>query len=121
MLPGLASIAGFAGGIGPATIASAWSAINLTWPTGNGTNEDRAISWDGGGTRNCDISTGSSGSFEYRINSGSWLSYSTAFAVSSGQTVGWRYTPVGDESATVNVTIDGVALTSFDVSATGYP
>jgi|688.fasta_scaffold00779_34 hypothetical protein len=121
MLPGFAGIVGFAGGAGPASISSAWSAIDLVYTTVNGTNEDRTITWTGGGTRNIDYAGASFGTFEYRIDSGSWLSYSSPFALSSGQTVGWRYTPTGDESVTIEVNVDSVLLTSFGVSATGYP
>jgi len=101
-----------------------WSNIPLTHPTSSGTNEDRTITWSVGGARNISASYGGIGTLSYRIDSGSYTTYTTPFSLSSGQTLGWRYqNGLGDESETVTVTDDarGAALDAFFVSKSGSP
>lgn len=103
---------------------TAWSGIALTHPTISGTNEDRAITWSVGGARNISASFSSVGTVSYRIDSGGYTTYSGAFSLTSGQTLGWRYqNGIGDESETVTVTdaSRGSVLGSFIVSKTGSP
>ena len=57
---------------------------------------------------------------EYRIDSGSWTTYSGAFSVDAGETVGWRFTFFGSDSGTATVTNDSAAQTldTFTVTLT---
>lgn len=109
-----------------ASLSAGWSNIVLTYPTITGANEDRTISWTKGGARNVSLgfSIGLAGVIEYRLNSGSWTTYSAPFSMSSGDTLGWRYTGSGgDESVTISVTDDaqGGTIGTFGVAITGSP
>lgn len=100
-----------------------WSGIALVSPTVRSTNEDRTITWSVGGARNISLSTSAIGSIEYRINSGTYVTYTAPFSLSSGQTLGWRYTnPAMNEtdSATVADSTRGSSIATFAVSSTGY-
>ena len=57
---------------------------------------------------------------EYRIDSGSWTTYSGAFSVDAGETVGWRFTFFGSDSGTATVTNDTASqqLDTFTVTLT---
>ena len=57
---------------------------------------------------------------EYRIDSGSWTTYSGAFSVDAGETVGWRFTNFGSDSGTATVTNDTASqqLDTFTVTLT---
>lgn len=84
-----------------------WSDIIISGATVTGTNEDRTLTWAVGGARNISFSYTGTGTFEYRINSGSWVNYASAFSLSSGQTLGWRYTrDPGGDSGTATVVDD---------------
>lgn len=103
-----------------------WSDINLVHPTSTGNNEDCTITWSVGGARNITISPSalSFGTLQYRINSGSWTTYSGAFSLSSGQTLAWRaFSVSSDQSASHTVTdaSRGTALDSFNITKTGSP
>lgn len=100
-----------------------WSNISLTSPTTSGTNEDRTLTWSVGGARNISLSYAGAGLLEYRINSGSWTSYSGAFSLSSGQTLGFRWTHSSNQSATTATVTDatrGASLDTFDLTASGF-
>ena len=113
-------------GLDAAALSASWSGVTDDFGGGAGaTNEDRTITWTRGGARNFSANYSGGNTLEYRINSGSWVTYSTAFAVTSGQTVGWKYTASGNESGTITVTdaSKGAALASgtFGYSAAGWP
>ena len=99
-----------------------WSDISFNNPTSSGTNEDRTLTWSVGGARNISASGSIVGSLEYRINSGSWTTYSGAFSFSSGQTLGWRYSSSTNQSTSVTVNDDtrGAALDTFNLTVTGF-
>lgn len=109
-----------AGGV-PATISAAWSDITVASPSTQGANEDRTISF-GGGLRNVTCSYAGTQTLGYRIDSGSYVTYSGGFSLTSGQTLGWRYTASDNESpaVTVNVYVAGVLLDTFTVRAIGF-
>lgn len=104
-----------------ATISAVWSDLagSSGVPTVN--NEDRTISF-GGGTRTITRSGGGVGvTWEYRINSGSWTTYSSGFSLTSGQTLAWRATyTVNVTVTTVTVAVDGVTLDQFNSEASGF-
>lgn len=103
-----------------AVLASAWSAITFASPTSQGTNEDRAITW-GGGARTITTNWASGGTLEYRLDSGSYVTYSGGFSMTSGQTLGWRYQAGGSNvNAASQVSVNGVVLASHNIIVTGY-
>lgn len=103
-----------------AILAALWSSIGVTYPTNIANNEDRAITW-GGGARTITAVSGSGGTLYYRIDGASWIAYSSGFSLTSGQTVAWRIQFGGNESAQTNVYVQGVLLSSFNSSASGFP
>lgn len=104
-----------------ATISATWSDITVTSPSTQSTNEDRTISF-GGGSRNVTCDYAGTQTLQYRIDSGSYVTYSGAFSVTSGQTVGWRYQAGANETpaVSVNVYVAGALLDTFTVRAIGF-
>ena len=107
-------------------VSGPWADIILTHPTTSGTNGDLQITWTGGApTRTVKNSWASGGTLEYRINSGSYVTYTqggSGFTITVGQTVGWRFTPGGNIStASAVVTCAGVQVGSFQMGGSGYP
>lgn len=123
LLAAFAALSG-AGSLDAASLTG-WSDISLVHPTTSGTNEDRTITWSVGGARNISLSGVTGGyALSYRINSGSYVTYSTAFSLSSGQTLGWRVqsaTVDASDILTVNDDTRGSAIDSFNVTKTGSP
>ncbi len=103
-----------------ASISAAWSDLTASWP-GNATNEDRTITWAGGGSRTVSVTYGGSNTLSYRIDSGSWVTYSAGFSFTSGQTLAWRTTAEVTESTTVTVRVNGVPLDTFAINTVGSP
>lgn len=94
------------GALDPISLSALWSDISIASPATQGTNEDRTVTFNSGGSRSIELSgyatviTG----VEYRINSGSWTAYSAPFSITSGQTLGFRATTGGGNgSETVTV------------------
>lgn len=114
-----------AGGLDAAAISAVWSDILVAWPTTNGTNEDRTITWAVGGARTIKNGWATGGTLEYRINSGTWTTYTqggAGFSMTSGQTLGWRFTPGGDLGpGDAAVTVNGIALDTFTLQGSGFP
>lgn len=102
---------------------TAWSDVadDFGAPAG-GNNEDRTLSWSVGGARNISCNYAGSETLQYRINTGSWTTYAGAFALSSGQTLAWKYIASANESGTIvpNDDTKGESLVSFGYSATGW-
>lgn len=106
----------------PASIASPWSDIVYASPTTNGTNEDRAISW-GGGSRTITNNWAAGGTLQYRLDSGSWTTYTqggAGFSMTSGQTLAWKYLDASNINTNATVYVNGVALDTFAITVTGY-
>jgi len=98
-----------------------WSDIAISGGTIFGTNEDRTLTWSVGGARNISFAYDGSGTFQYRINSGSWVSYSSAFSLSSGQTLGWRYArDPGGDSGTATVVDDARSFATINTFLASY-
>lgn len=55
---------------------------------------------------------------EYRIDSGSWTTYSGTFSISNGQTLGWRFTGSAEGPISASATNDTISqfLDSFNVT-----
>ncbi len=106
-----------------AVLSASWSAVadDLGAPLG-ATNEDRTITWSVGGARDISCNYTGSETLEYRIDSGSYVTYSVAFSLTSGQTLGWKYTASANESGTITVTDDtrGASVGTFTYSAGGW-
>jgi hypothetical protein len=107
------------GGGGP-IIVTPWSDITFSSPTTSGTSGDRTLSFSGG-ARNITVNNTAGGTLEYRINSGAYTTYSGAFSVTSGQTLGWRWTYIGNASgeAIISASIGG-EFARFNLTATGF-
>lgn len=107
-----------AGGLSAVSLSATWSDVVFASPTITGTNEDRTLTFTGAARNIEAVTTGDEVGVEYRINSGSWVSYTTAFSVSSTQTVGWRITSALPASATITVrdASRGVDIDAFDVA-----
>lgn len=110
----------------PTLTGGPWADITVTFPTSSGTNSDLQISWVGAsGTRTVKHNWNSGGTLEYRIDAGTWTTYTqggSGFTITSGQTVAWRFTPGGNFSAVdTEVRVDGVLLDTFQLSASGFP
>lgn len=97
------------------SLSAPWSDINVVSPASTGTNEDRTVS--GAGTV-----TATEGVYplEYRINSGAWTAYSTGFAITNGQTLGWRATVNDNSPESVAVALNAAPLGSFIVGGIGF-
>lgn len=115
-----------AGGLSAIALSATWDDISFSAPTTTSAdNGDRTLTFTGAARDISASVTGDSlsGGLEYRIDGGSWATYSTAFSVTSGQTVGWRINsyPVNSVS-TVNVSdaSRGVPLDSFTVTISGF-
>lgn len=121
----LAVLAAGSGGLDVVTLSATWSGLTDDFGAPAGVaNEDRTITWSrGASSRNFSTNYAGEGDLEYRINSGSWVAYTVAFAVTSGQTVGWRYEAIGDESGSIIVTdaTQGSSVGTFSYSSTGWP
>lgn len=94
-----------------------WANISGANPTQSTTDE----TLDGfSGSIDVSIVYTGAASVEYRINSGTWTTYSSAFSVDAGQTVGWRFTNFGSDSGTATVTNDTASqqLDTFTVTLT---
>lgn len=104
-----------------AAISAAWTDLagSVGDPTVN--NEDRTITF-GGGTRTITRSGGGAGvTWEYRIDSGAWTTYSGGFSLTSDQTLAWQATySVNVTVTTVTVAVDGVTLDQFNSEASGF-
>lgn len=109
-------------------ITANWAGIAITGPTGvASTNANVTITFSSGGTRTIEVTeAGLSGSLEYRINSGTYTACpdGTTFAVSTGDTLNFRYTD-GDFNETITVTVKdltdgGRTIDTFDVTVSGY-
>jgi hypothetical protein len=107
------------GGGGP-IIVTPWPDITFSSPTTSGTNSDNTLSFSGG-ARNVTVENTAGGTLEYRINSGAYITYSGAFSVTNGQTLGWRWTNIGNASgeAIISASIGG-EFDRFALSATGF-
>lgn len=109
------------GGEDPAVISAAWSDITDTFGPGGVTNEDRTITFIGP-ARTVTAASPPSGTLAYRIDSGSYVTYSGGFSLTSGQTLGWRFAGSENLVATpVPVSVNGALLDTFNISATGWP
>lgn len=108
-------------GQAPASISAGWSDLAGSSGVPTVSNEDRTISF-GGGSRTITRSGGGVGvTWEYRINSGSWTTYSGGFSLTSGQTLAWRATyTVNVTVTTVTVAVAGVTLDQFNSEASGF-
>lgn len=98
-------------------IVANWNDINVPSPPGDAANSDITINF-GSGTRQ--ISMSSSQPLNYRINSGSWIGYSTPFNINHGQTLGWQFAASGLVSSTLVTVTDattGAVIDTFNVSA----
>lgn len=107
-----------------ATLDSPWSGIVATWPNNNATSGDKTVTWTVGGSRAISINYGGDGIVSYRINSGSYVSYSGAFFLQSGQTLGWRVWFVDNETSQIIVTETGISsrtLGTISTNAVGWP
>lgn len=104
-----------------ATISATWSDITVASPTTQSTNEDRTISF-GGGSRTITCDYAGTQTLQYRLDSGTWTTYSSGFSLTSGQTLGWRYQAGDNETpaVSVNVYVAGALLDTFTVRATGF-
>lgn len=104
----------------PASVTP-WSDIAAASPAINATNEDRAITWSGGGSRTVTFGVALSGGDVGARKNGAG-GYASSQSITSGETIGFRYRPVGNNqsSTPVSVYVDGVLLETFNVSATGY-
>lgn len=94
-----------------------WANISGANPTQSTTDE----TLDGFfGSIDVSIAYTGAASVEYRIDSGTWTTYSGAFSVDTGETVGWRFTNFGTDSGTATVTNDttGKDLDTFTVTLT---
>jgi hypothetical protein len=111
-------------GRAPAAISATWGNLNVTFGAGaTANNEDRTITF-GSGSRTIKNSWASGGTLEYRIDSGSWTTYTeggAGFSLNHNQTLAWRYTGGGNASGTAAVTVNGVALDDFTINASGWP
>lgn len=108
-----------------ATISATWSDISVVSPATQANNEDRTITWAGGGSRTVTTNWASGGTLAYRIDGGSWTTYTqggAGFALSSGQTLAWRLT----SSSNINVgssvvSVGGIIIDTFTMQASGFP
>ena len=55
-----------------------------------------------------------------RINGGAWVSYTTGFSLTSGQTLGWKFESADNDSFTCAVKVANVPLDTFNVVASGF-
>lgn len=101
-----------------ASISAAWSDLAASNPSA-ASNEDRTITWAGGGSRTISVTYGGNNTLSYRIDSGSWTTFSAGFSFTSGQTLAWRTTSEATESTTVTVRVNGVPLDTFAINTTG--
>lgn len=113
-----------AGGLGPITLSAAWSDIAVASPSTSGTNEDRTLTFAGAARNISASSSFSVGALQYRLDSGSWTAYGSAFSITSGQTLGWRWASVeGNQAQTAVTVLDasrGAELDSFNLTSTGF-
>jgi hypothetical protein len=103
-------------------ITATWGPIDIVFPTSAGANSDVTVSFQSGGVRSLSATYGGQ-DLHYRINSGAWTAYAGPFSVTSGQTVGWRYSVSYNESFSLTVRDDtrGATISAFSVSASGFP
>lgn len=105
---------------------TAWGNTSITSPASQATLPDRTLSWGAGGARNISASLAPGtviSQVEYRINSGTWTNYSTPFALSSGQTLGWRFTTPGAngvETLTITDASRGVQIEAPTCTVSGF-
>ena len=120
---GLEAVPAGGGGGGASSLSSAFSDITATSPaTTSSESGDRTVTFTGGGSRTINGSSPGSGVLQYRVDSGSWLTYS-AFTVTSGQTIGFRVNEIESNAATTITVTDasrGATLGTFNYTATGY-
>lgn len=112
-------------GGGLASIASPWADLSIVSPATQANTADEQITWIGGGSRRVLNSWASGGTLEYRLDAGAWTTYTqggTGFTMTSGQTLAWRMTLNANQSTVnANVTINGAALDTFSITASGFP
>lgn len=76
----------------PDAISVNWSNAATSAPGDNADTSDLAISFKVGAVRHIGATLVGLGTLYYRINSGSYTAYTVPFAVTTGQTLGWRVT-----------------------------
>jgi hypothetical protein len=111
-------------GLDAASISAGWDDINIAFPSTDLANANVTVTWVRGGARNFSMTF--SGPFQYRINSGSYTTYTVPFSVSSGNTLNFRVTGVTTNEGPLPVTIRDDArgsaiVDTFSYAASGYP
>jgi len=98
------------GGYGPISPSGSFGNLTATAPaTATGNNVTLTYS---GPTRNISLSYAGVNTLQYRINSGTWTTYSVAFAVLSGQALQLRVlTPTSPEFESLTITDASIPAT----------
>lgn len=116
-MPVLQTIAGIVASTDKTPDSVDWANVSGANPT-QATTDESFDNFDG--SIDVSIAYTGGGAVRYRIDSGSWTAYSSAFSVSDGETVGFDFTNFGADSGTATVTNDttGDTIDTFTVTLT---